>query len=132
MGKALWRGQWYVYNHVRREFVRDIHGKTPDGARYTPSIRHARAYKNPSLAQKAAYRLNVLLHHPGSGCWPCQPVSVVTGEAARCLDLINQRERGTNAKTAIHHPRHGHGRVSGRGGEAAARHRDDDVDAAQG
>ena len=100
--RAHWRGEWYVYNHLRREFLRGIsrYGKRrpedPDAPypRWTPSIRLAKAYKNPSLAQKAASRLNAALYDERSSCWPCQPVSVVTGEAARSLELINRRDRG--------------------------------------
>lgn len=96
MPKKYWRGTWYVYNHVTGEFVRE---SRPWGAKWTPGLHLARPYKNPSLAQKCATRLNELLHHPGSACWPCQPVSVVSGEAARCLDLINRRDG--RAKTEI-------------------------------
>ena len=85
-----WRAEWYVYNHVRREFVRSMTGRA--GVQWTPGVKYAKAYKNPSQAQKCASRLNARLHHPGSACWPCQPVSVVTGEAARCLDAINRRD----------------------------------------
>lgn len=85
-----WRAQWYVYNHVTREFVRSMTGRT--GVQWTPGLKYARPYKNPAMAQKCASRLNAMLHHPESSCWPCQPVSVVTGEAARCLDLINRRD----------------------------------------
>lgn len=84
-----WRGVWYVYNHVTGEFVRED-GKR--GTRWTPGTKHAKAYSNPTLAQVCATRINAMLHHPGSACWPCQPVSVVSGEAARCLDLINRRD----------------------------------------
>ena len=83
-----WRGVWYIYHHIRREFVRDMR---PDGPRLTPSIVHAKPYKNPSRAQKCASRINAMLCQPGPS-WPCQPVSVVTGEAARCLDEINRRD----------------------------------------
>ena len=89
MSICKWRGTWYVYNHVTGEFVRDMH---PAGPNWTPSIRYARPYKNPSQAQLCASRINAVLHHPGCACWPCQPVSVVTGEAARCLDQINIRD----------------------------------------
>ena len=85
-----WRGAWYVYNHVTGEFVRSMTGRT--GVQWTPGIKYARPYKNPSQAQQCATRINAMLHHPGSACWPCQPVSVVSGEAARCLDLINRRD----------------------------------------
>ena len=85
-----WRGVWYVYNHVTHEFLVSINSaRTP---RWTPGIKYAQTYKNPSQAQKCASRLNAMLHHPGSACWHCQPVSVVTGEAARCLDMINRRD----------------------------------------
>lgn len=124
-----WRGVWYVYNHVTREFFRESHGAK--GPRWTPGIRRAWAFKNPDAAQQRAREINAQLHHPGSACWPCdsarpegglslqaqersdktqakpaaersdrrgavQPVSVVTGEAARCLEAINQRERQGN------------------------------------
>lgn len=87
-----WRGVWYVYNHATREFVRSM--RTHGDPQWTPGVKYARPYKNPALAQKCATRLNAMLHHPGSACWPCQPVSVVTGEAARCLDMINRRDGG--------------------------------------
>ena len=86
-----WRGIWYVYNHAKGEFVRYISGHAV--VRWTPGLKYARPYKNPAAAQKCASRLNAMLHHPGSACWPCQPVSVVTGEAARCLDAINRRDK---------------------------------------
>ena len=84
-----WRGEWYVYNHLTKEFMR---GSSRAGVRWTPGIRHAKAFKNPSMAQKCAYRINEILQPPGGPCWPCKIVSVVTGEAARCLDAINRRE----------------------------------------
>ena len=84
-----WRGEWYVYNHVLREFVREMADGNP---RYTPGIQYAHPYKNPSAAQKCAGKINAIIQPPGTPCWPCQPVSVVTGEAARCLDAINRRE----------------------------------------
>ena len=84
-----WRGEWYVYNHLLREFVREMHGGCP---RWTPGIVHAKPYKNPSMAQKCASRINAIIMPPGSPSFPCQPVSVVTGEAARCLEAINRRE----------------------------------------
>ena len=99
MTGQLWRGQWYVYHSRRREFLRQVsragavrNPKRPDAteARWTPGIRLARAYKNPSMAQKAANRLNELER----GGLPIRVVTVVTGEAARCLDLINQRDHG--------------------------------------
>jgi len=90
MPRRPWRGAWYVYNHQRREFLKGLDG--PKGMTWTPGIIHAHAYRDPSTAQKCASRLNARLHNPGSACWPCQPVSVVTGEAARCLDAINRRD----------------------------------------
>lgn len=89
MPRTSWRGQWYVYNHITGEFLRSMSDRRPV---WTPGVKYAWAYKNPSQAQKCASRLNAMLHHPGSACWPCQPVSVVTGEAARCLDAINRRD----------------------------------------
>ena len=94
MPATLWRGVWYVYNHKTGEFVRNMY---PEGPRWTPSVKYARPYKNPSMAQKCASKLNAMLQPPGSACWPCQPVSVVTGEAARCLDAINRRDSRENA-----------------------------------
>lgn len=93
-----WRGCWYVYNHVTREFVRSMAGR--EGVQWTPGLKYAQRYKNPALAQKCASRLNAMLHHPGSACWPCQPVSVATGEAARCLDAINRRDGATSFVSA--------------------------------
>lgn len=99
-----WRGEWYIFHHRRREFLiqacRVGENRDPDNpdrlyARWTPSIRFARAYKNPSMAQKMARKLNAEIAGRRSSCYPCQPVTVVTGEAARCLDLINRRD--TNA-----------------------------------
>lgn len=84
-----WRGVWYVYNHVTGEFFRRLNRGNME---WTPGVKYAQIYKNPSKAQKCATRLNGMLHHPGCPCWPCQPVSVVTGEAARCLDAINRRD----------------------------------------
>lgn len=104
MAIAKFRGLWYVYNHVSHEFVREMH---PNGARWTAGVPLAKPYKNPSQAQKCASRLNAMLHHPGSACWPCQPVSVVTGEAARCLDMINRRDGRGKGKTEIRDIRHG-------------------------
>ena len=98
MPRSSWRGQWYVYNHITREFLRTMDGKRPPI--WTPGVKHAWAYKNPAAAQKCASRLNAQLHHPGSACWPCQPVSVVTGEAARCLDAINRRDGATSFVSA--------------------------------
>ena len=85
-----WRGVWYVYNHARREFLRSRSGRR--GMAWTPGVKFAQSYKNPVMAQKCASRLNAMLQNPGCPCWPCQPVSVVTGEAARCLDAINRRD----------------------------------------
>ena len=100
--RAHWRGEWYVYNHRTGEFLRGIsrYGKRKPAApdtpypRWSPSIKLAKIYKNPSLAQKTASRLNAALYSEQSACYPCQPVSVVTGEAARSLDLIRKRGEG--------------------------------------
>lgn len=99
-----WGGMWYVYNHVSGKFVRvnDI-----NRMKWTAEVKHAKRYKTPDQAQKCASRLNAMLHHPGSACWPCQPVSVVTGEAARCLDMINRRDGRGKGKTEIRDIRHG-------------------------
>lgn len=100
MTGALWRGQWYIYHHVKHEFLRQAArygNKKPDDpdklyCRWTPGLKLAQAYKNPSLAQKMAGRLNRELYDSAAAGYPCQPVTVVTGEAARCLDLINRRD----------------------------------------
>lgn len=93
----LWRGVWYIYNHRTREFLRSASraapGRTvnaPGGryARWTPGIAKAQAYKNPSLAQKMASLLNGETDDKS-----IRVITVVTGEAARCLDLINKRDR---------------------------------------
>lgn len=89
MPRSLWRGEWYIYNHVTRKFLCQMRASGQD---WTRVISRAHAYKNPSQAQKCAARINAILKPPGSPCFPCQPVSVVTGEAARCLDQINLRE----------------------------------------
>lgn len=99
-----WRGRWYVYNHVTGEFL--MEGRR-DGDRWTPGLRYAQEFRNPETAQKCASRINARLHHPGSACWPCQPVSVVSGEAARCLDAINRRDEKKNDLF-----RHGQGRAT--------------------
>ena len=99
--KTQWRGQWYVYDGIRREFLRGIstRGKcvsavNPTGmyARWTPVIRDAKPYGSPNMAQKTASRINREVYHTDSAKWPCTPVTVVTGEAARCLDAINRRD----------------------------------------
>lgn len=97
MPRCIWRGEWYVYHHVRREFLKSIFRagkKNPENpkevrALWTPSFLRANAYKNPSAAAKAAARLNAA-RGTTSPMTPL-PVSVVTGEAARCLDMINRR-----------------------------------------
>lgn len=99
MPKTCWRGEWYVYNHLKREFLQRVSRMgerspaDPDAprAKWTPGLRRAKAYKNPSAAQKTAARINADIYRMGNPCFPCQPVSVVTGEAARCLDMINRR-----------------------------------------
>lgn len=101
MPRILWRGEWYVYHHRRREFLRRLtrsgekrRPEAPDStyALWTPTICRALAYKNPSAAQRAARRINAEIYRKDSAVYPCQPVSVVTGEAARCLDAINRRD----------------------------------------
>ena len=98
-----WGGVWYVYNHVSGKFVRV---NTASGVKWTAEVKHALVYKTPKRAQACASRLNAMLHHPGSACWPCQPVSVVTGEAARCLDMINRRDGRGKGKSEIRDIRH--------------------------
>lgn len=96
-----WRGGWYVYDGVRKAFLRYVttadHYKRPANptglyANWSAGVYNARVYKNPELAQKAATRLNREIYHTDSAKWPCTPVTVVTGEAARCLDAINRRD----------------------------------------
>lgn len=101
MPRCYWRGEWYVYNHVRREFLVWIgcmgkqdakHPKAPR-VQWSSLVAKARAYRDPDAAQKAASRINADPYRKNGPSWPCQPVSVVTGEAARCLDIINRREK---------------------------------------
>ena len=98
--RTLWRGEWYVYHHRRGEFLRGISGPRnppPDDpdrpyVRWTPSIKLAKPYKNPSAAAKAAARINAHEGPPrGGSAKVATVVTVVTGEAARCLDMINKR-----------------------------------------
>ena len=99
MPKIMWRGEWYIYHHGRGEFVRGIapHRNPPPEdpempyVRWTPSIRLAKAYKNPSVAAKTAARINA--HEAPERHGEARVITVVTGEAARCLDMINRRER---------------------------------------
>lgn len=92
MPKPGWRGTLYIYNFLTREFLRHT-GAAPADIRWTPGTRHARAYNNPGSAHKAAARINAILYRRDSAKYPCAPVDVITGEAARCLDLINQRKQ---------------------------------------
>lgn len=101
MPKTLWRGTLFVYNYRTREFLRHVSTmgatKRPDDpgslyCRWTPSVRLARAYSNPGSAHKAAARINAEVYRHNSAKYPCAPVDVVTGEAARCLEMINRRE----------------------------------------
>lgn len=109
--KPAWRGSWYIYNTRTREFLKAMessekrHPDTPGGtcARWTPGIKHARAYKNPNLARKTANRINRDLY-PNQNPKVATVITVVTGEAARCLDMINRRD--TNDPTEIHGVRH--------------------------
>lgn len=108
MSRCIWRGEWYVYNHLRREFMQHVtrmgsrDKNRPDAPRvqWTPMAKRAKAYKNPSAAQKTAARINADLYRTGNPCFPCQPVSVVTGEAARCLDMINKRPHPSALRAA--------------------------------
>lgn len=99
MPKCLWRGECYVFNYARREFLVHVRraGKRrplrPESiiCRWSPAIRLAKPFKNPGCAHKAAARINADLYDRQSAKFPCAPVEVVSGEAARCLDLINRR-----------------------------------------
>lgn len=95
-----WRGGWYVYDGIQKRFLRSItsgerfrSAANPTGLyiRWNEGTYKARVYKNPELAQKTASRIN-RVYHTDSAKWPCTPVTVVTGEAARCLDAINRRD----------------------------------------
>ena len=95
-----WRGGWYVYDGIRREFLRGIStmeryksATNPAGTyiRWAAGVYGAKVYKSPELAQKTASRINREVYHTDSAKWPCTPVTVVTGEAARRLDQINRR-----------------------------------------
>lgn len=92
MPKTMWRGTMYVYNYRRREFLVSVtshRGKI--GCVWSPGVQYAHAYKNPGAARKAAARINDEVYHHARAKYPCAPVEVVTGEAARCLDMINRR-----------------------------------------
>lgn len=103
--KPGWRGQWYIYNTRTREFLRRVSTlgqrcpQNPGGiyVRWTPGITLAMAYKNPSTAQKTANRINREAY-PDQNPRVATVVTVVTGEAAKCLDMINRR--GTSSVSA--------------------------------
>lgn len=100
MPKCIWRGEWFVYHFKKREFIRTYaragnrRPEAPESiiAVWTPSVRRAKGYKNPSAAQKAAARINA------GAAGPVPPVSVVTGEAARCLEVLNRRPAAVCAR----------------------------------
>lgn len=110
MPKCEWRGECYIYNHALREFLVYVGraGKRrpsrPDSiiCRWSPAIMLAKRYKNPGIAHKTAARINADHYASMSAKYPCAPVQVVTGEAARCLDQINRRDH--HEKTEIRHP----------------------------
>lgn len=99
MSVCKWRGSLYVYNFQTRMFLVAVTraGNRRPGApdsllcQWDYRARRAKAYKNPGSAHKAAARLNAELYRRESAKYPCAPVEVVTGEAARCLELINRR-----------------------------------------
>lgn len=87
---------WYIADFARREFLRDsgtgthYHHYHEAGFIHTvwaPLRRNAKCYKGRLLAERRANEINA---QEGGYVPPC---SVVTAEAARCLDLIWMRER---------------------------------------
>lgn len=84
---------WYIANFERREFVREASSEPnkykdrPEYiyVRYTTSRGRAYNYRGRLFAERRAAEINAQ-----AGAMPC---SVVTAEAARCLDLIWMRER---------------------------------------
>lgn len=98
--KPGWRGQWYIYNTRTGEFLKRLttcgKSRCPEKPsrlyiHWTAGIRDAQTYKNPSTAQKAAGRINREAY-PGQSPKVARVVTVVTGEAARCLEAINRRD----------------------------------------
>ena len=86
---------WYIADFARREFLRDsgtgsrFH-KANDGyihTIWTAGRRYAKRYKKLGLAERRVDEINA---QEGGNIPRC---SVVTAEAARCLDLIWMRER---------------------------------------
>lgn len=81
-------GPWYVVDFARREFLRYTGRKKGcPGKRYatwSPAIRWARAYKNPSKAAKMANLINA-----ERGRDDCQALGK---DAAMCVDDINRRD----------------------------------------
>lgn len=101
MPKCFWRSECYVYNYRRKEFLSAIttlgpsHRPRDPGmtyCRWTPTVRLAHAYRDPDRASAAAERINREIYHHDNRKYPCAPVQMVTGEAARCLELINRRD----------------------------------------
>ena len=85
MPAANYRDTAFIFDFRRREFLKYTRVE-PDGRRisyWTPSMRYAKLYKNPSNAQRMARLLNLTAEGQ-----PCQAVS---SAAAECLDMINQR-----------------------------------------
>lgn len=88
-------GGWYIANFERREFAAESFrcirraGVRP-GEMYitwSAALKYAQIYKSESNAKRRAYEINVQL---GGDIPPC---TVVTHEAARCLEQIWARER---------------------------------------
>lgn len=104
MPKILYHhSKCYVYNFLTKEFLVQVttcgRGKSPNNpqkifCRWSPVSYRARAYKNPEQAAKAATRINAEVYDYPNPKYPCAPVQMVTGMAARCLDLINRRGSG--------------------------------------
>ena len=81
MARQLWRGTWYVFNYVRKEFVRYFATRR---VYYTPAMKYAKIYKNPHNAMRAAEALN-----RSCGRYTHQ---ALPENAAWCLDQMNMRE----------------------------------------
>lgn len=100
--KARYKGnRWYIANFVRREFIRkDFRCDQRAGVNpgeiyitYSAAMKYAQFYKSEVNAKRRAYEINEQL---GGDVPPC---SVVTHEAARCLEQIWARDRRAEHET---------------------------------
>ena len=89
--RAGYTERWYVFDFRAREFLRHSEANAgrhatmgPLYAVWTPGIRHAKRFSNPSIARRTANRIN--LERGRNDC------GTVTSAAAECLNLINMRD----------------------------------------